>query len=527
MLRKIKSILIGLCLVLFSFALFTACQSDEVILKKITLDGYKTEFSYGEQFSVGDLVVTAEYSDGTTKRVIGYEVDSSKFKGTVAGTYTIYCAYTDGWVIVEADYTVSVADDTVVDLHVSRQKLYFDCGEAFSFGEGIVEKEYQAGHKAVTQEYTIDSSLFDANVVGMYEIKVIFGDVQTTYNVTVMDNSYVESIRVFGQRTQFSVGETFDFTGWVSAAYINERPEEIVSDYTVDFSSFDADVVGTYPIVVHLGEKNYTFDVSVVEMKSLKMLMIGNSFSEDTVQYIPKMAEALGYQTIEVGVLFIGGSTLQMHHNNSVSGDAAYDFQYYQDGVWIYKLDNEKKTLEFGIQYKDWDIITLQQNSVWAGVSNSYNILESLIPYVKEKATNPNVRLVWNMTWAYTQENVQTSNYGYADQTDMYESICHAVQTKIETNNSFVDISPSGTAIQNVRESGLGDTVNRDGLHLSWGLGRYIAGITMFCTLTGYNPEQITYVPNGLDSDEVALAKECVKNALIDKYHVTVCAYGE
>jgi hypothetical protein len=83
-----------------------------------------------------------------------------------------------------------------------------------------------------------------------------------------------------------------------------------------------------------------------------------------------------------------------------------------------------------------------------------------------------------------------------------------------------VAISPTGTAVQNARTK-LGDTLNRDGTHLSYDVGRYIAAMTMFCTLTGYSVDDISFTPSGLELEFVKVAKDSVKSALANKFQVT------
>ena len=47
---------------------------------------------------------------------------------------------------------------------------------------------------------------------------------------------------------------------------------------------------------------------------SLKILAIGNSFSEDAVEYAWDIANSLGIQNVMIGHLYIGGCSLDMHY---------------------------------------------------------------------------------------------------------------------------------------------------------------------------------------------------------------------
>jgi hypothetical protein len=252
--------------------------------------------------------------------------------------------------------------------------------------------------------------------------------------------------------------------------------------------------------------------------------MIGNSYSDDTAWLLPNIASNFAFEEMEIGVLYIGGCSLGQHYENSKTDFAGYNFRYFQGGRWIETYEDELKSLEFGGQFKDWDFITMQQSSMQSGAVLSYGTaLTELISYVQEKATNPDMKLVWNMTWAYANDYEPMQTIGYPDQATMYELITGAVQRAIVPNENFVAISPTGTAIQNARAA-LGDTLNRDGTHLTWDVGRYIAAATMFCTIADCTVDKISFIPDSVDEETVQIAKESVKNALKNKFEVTQSA---
>ena len=55
----------------------------------------------------------------------------------------------------------------------------------------------------------------------------------------------------------------------------------------------------------------------------MKILSIGNSFSEDAQRYLHRIAESDGVELYTVN-LCIGGCPLELHANNIKSGDKAY-----------------------------------------------------------------------------------------------------------------------------------------------------------------------------------------------------------
>ena len=178
------------------------------------------------------------------------------------------------------------------------------------------------------------------------------------------------------------------------------------------------------------------------------------------------------------------------------------------------------------IESENWDYISLQQASGSSGIEDTYSNLQFMIDYVKELA--PDSELVWNMTWAYQQNSTHGEFPKYkSDQIKMYESILDAVQSKVLTNSGISKVVPNGTAIQNARTSYVGDTLTRDGFHLSLDLGRYIAGLTFFCTVTEISVEDVTYAPDGVDEELRKVAAESAINAIVYPFEITNSRYTE
>lgn len=96
---------------------FTAKYSIEITnaVKSIAVNATaaKTKFytynGVGSDFTSDGIKVTATYSDETTREISEYTVDSSAFKSTQAGTYTITVKYSD---TITKTYSVEVAEVT-------------------------------------------------------------------------------------------------------------------------------------------------------------------------------------------------------------------------------------------------------------------------------------------------------------------------------------------------------------------------------------------------------------------------------
>ena len=255
----------------------------------------------------------------------------------------------------------------------------------------------------------------------------------------------------------------------------------------------------------------------------LKILTIGNSFSEDSMEYVYQIAKSVGVEEVKLGNLVIGGCTLATHTQNARTDAGVYVYRTNSDGRWITK--NAQKMRD-AILSEDWDYISLQQSSGSSGMTRTYGeALKYMVNYVTE-LMSANTQLVWNMTWAYQQNSTHPEFINYENnQTRMYESIVNAVKDQVWAQKDIKAVIPTGTAIQNARTSFIGDTLTRDGFHLSLDLGRYIAGLTFVRCLTGLSIDEVDFAPLTISAEEKVVAIEAVNNAVNDPYQATKSKY--
>lgn len=250
----------------------------------------------------------------------------------------------------------------------------------------------------------------------------------------------------------------------------------------------------------------------------MKILAIGNSFSDDATAYLEEVLHALGEKEIFLGNLYIPGCSLAAHAENAKTGAPVYEYRTNCGEGW-------KTTLGFSLpraaESQPWDVISMQQASYDSGNPDSFSALKDLIAFVR-KAAGKNARLAWHMTWAYQTDSTHGGFAAYNnDQRAMYDAILNAVQTCILPEKQFELLFPVGTAMQNVRTSFLGDALTRDGYHLSIPFGRYVAALTWARVLTGRSVENIPYAPGGVDERSKAVAVEATENAIRTPFSVT------
>ena len=105
----------------------------------------------------------------------------------------------------------------------------------------------------------------------------------------------------------------------------------------------------------------------------------------------------------------------------------------------------------------------------------------------------------------------------------MYSSILSVVDSIIAKNPAIKGIIPCGTAIQNLRTSRLGDTLTRDGFHMSLGIGRYTLALTWAEYLTGGDINNVDWYPSAYPeiANYMYDIKKAVKAALANPFEIT------
>ena len=180
---------------------------------------------------------------------------------------------------------------------------------------------------------------------------------------------------------------------------------------------------------------------------TLKILAIGNSFSDDGTQHLPALLEGAGIHNVIVARLYIGGCTLERHCQEyeafKEKGLRSYIYYKSTDNEWV--TVSKKASILDGIEDEDWDIITLQQASGYSGLYDSYiPYLEQLIGIVRAHCSNPDAAIVWHQTWAYaTTSGHQHFKWYDKDQLKMYNAICDCV-TRLKKDQDIRVVIPCG-----------------------------------------------------------------------------------
>lgn len=175
--------------------------------------------------------------------------------------------------------------------------------------------------------------------------------------------------------------------------------------------------------------------------RTLRILMIGNSFSQNASRYLPEMAEEANVALV-LGRAEMGGCSLKRHwdsvlvNNRDTSRGKAY----------------KGKSLRQLLSSQKWDIVTMQQYSLLSGDKATYEPFAKNI-YDLVKSYQPDARVFVHQTWAYRADAV---NWGKIDgekraknNTEMWER-SRAAYHHMAKNLGGLPILPSGDAFYQV-----------------------------------------------------------------------------
>ena len=238
----------------------------------------------------------------------------------------------------------------------------------------------------------------------------------------------------------------------------------------------------------------------------MKVLSIGNSFSQDAQRYFKEVCVNSGLKNIQSVNLFIGGCSLERHFLN-IKGDVpAYSFE--MNGVSSGLTVSVKQALLCG----GWDYITLQQASHFSYKYETFQpYLKSIAEYVKEFC--PKAKLAIHQTWGYADGTPNLASHGFSSHAQMFEKVRDAYKKAADDINADL-IIPVGEAVKLLCDE-YHLRAHRD-FHLSYGLGRYTASLVWQYALTGTNPENNSFraFDEPVSDAEIATAKDCAKRAV-------------
>jgi hypothetical protein len=133
-------------------------------------------------------------------------------------------------------------------------------------------------------------------------------------------------------------------------------------------------------------------------MQTIRLLTIGNSFSENAITYLPQLAAADGSVAFDIHRASLGGCTLEKHWNLA-------DYTRQDPGYKPYTLQpgTSPCNLQEALAAQPWDVVTLQQASPRSWIRATFEpFLGHLLREVRTLA--PGAEPLLHQTWAYRSD---------------------------------------------------------------------------------------------------------------------------
>lgn len=233
--------------------------------------------------------------------------------------------------------------------------------------------------------------------------------------------------------------------------------------------------------------------------KVIHLLVIGNSYSQDALAYVPFIMNDLGVNVeVHIGILMMSSATVSNHVQNYEKNAAQYVFYYYDGGSrWT---SQSSRTIQWAISNFQWDFILTHQSS-WTANDWSERYLSELNQFVnliRSSADYP-VRFGWMLSPSRPAKTNGGANWNDETILSHFNYTAHDAQLVL-SETDFDLVIPVGTAIQNARTiptlkalgdysdnennaSGLGYLCAYDGVHLQEGLPCQIAAYTFIVSI--------------------------------------------
>lgn len=265
---------------------------------------------------------------------------------------------------------------------------------------------------------------------------------------------------------------------------------------------------------------------TLAEAATLRLFVVGNSFSNNATRFLPDLAKAGGHELI-IGKAQTGGCSLERHWN-AIEASLA-------------NANDPKGKIYGGKSLRDhmgtntWDVITIQQYSLLSSDPATYHpFAEKLRSHLKQ--LQPTAEIVVHQTWAYRVDAAKFGQTGpgknAADQREMWEKSRSAYRQLAQefrarllpVGDAFrrVDSDPKwgfkpDTAFneKSAKYPALPDQTHSLHVGYRWNAeqklgkdanhanvaGEYLGALVWYGVLFKESPEKLTFVPPGLDPE--------------------------
>ena len=269
---------------------------DILVINKITQikikQTPKTSYEIGDSLdlSTGTIEVTRENGNKEEIPLTNSNVIVTGFDSTKENTsLTLTVKYTENGVTKETSYNISVVD-VVSDIQISTiPKTSYKYGEALDVAAGKLTVVRSSGPVTIpitpNMVTEVDGTSFDSTRLGTRNLKVTYGGMERTYEITVSD--YVTGILLTPPtKVKYEYGESLDLAGGTVQKVMasgTATNKVALTDNAVIISTFDPNKIGAQTIGVTY--EGITEKFAVIVEDNIKSITIKNVPTKVTYKY--------------------------------------------------------------------------------------------------------------------------------------------------------------------------------------------------------------------------------------------------
>ena len=243
----------------------TVVPSTAVTLTSIEVKTAPTKLTYieGNKFDPTGLVITANYSDSSKE-----DVDYATHSGEFSFTPSLNTSLTTSTISVSISYggcstnqAIAVNAKSLTSISVSNPKTAYYVGDSFT--KPTVTAHFDNGTSStVTNSATFSGYNLSNSGNQTVVVSYTYGGVNktTSYDIVVTAVTPV-SISISGQKTSFTVGDSFSFGGTVTATNNNGSHTNVTN--LSSFTGYNMNVAGNYTVTVSYSNLSTTYQITV------------------------------------------------------------------------------------------------------------------------------------------------------------------------------------------------------------------------------------------------------------------------
>lgn len=240
--------------------------SEEAQVTQISLStaGAQKTYAVGEAFSAEGVIVTAYYSDKTSKTIAISDCTVSTPDLTTEGNKTVIVSYHGK----NASYSITVANPTPelkgITLNAEQAKVTYFTEDAFTAEGVVITATYSDNSTSSIKIGECTVSVPDMKTVGEKTITITYEGFSASYTIQVKDHTLVDvTLTTTGVKTCYMLGEEFSATGIELVGNYDSGKQAKLNASECTISTPDMTQLGEQTISVTYGEFVKTYSIFI------------------------------------------------------------------------------------------------------------------------------------------------------------------------------------------------------------------------------------------------------------------------